>query len=104
MKKLRLDDLHVDTFATGPALAGEGTVRAHLPGSGPSYDQPCEPIDPNYTEVNCPPYTAAASCNGTCYASCYGSCNSCNNTCYTCYQNTCMYGTCYPCYPQEPEI
>lgn len=101
MKKLRLDDLRVDTFATGPALNGEGTVRGHY--IEPSYNQPCqpiEPVDPNHTE-GCPPYTQGNTCV-SCYASCYGSCGSCYNTCYTCYQNTCANGTCYPCYPQEP--
>ena len=52
MKKLRLDDLRVDSFATGPVSRGEGTVRAHLPGSGPSYDQPCVPIDPDYPDAD----------------------------------------------------
>ena len=100
MKKLRLDDLRVDTFATGSAMDGQGTVRAHAPGYGVSYDMPCEPQPWDYTEVNCPVYTdvsCVASCNGTCYGSCYG---SCQNTCASCYQNTCAgYGTCYPCYP-----
>lgn len=100
MKKLRLDDLRVDTFATGPAPGSEGTVRAH--GGGPSFDEPCEPLPPDYTET-CPPYTQGAtcyaSCNGSCADSCYG---SCFNTCYTCWQNTCEHSTCYPCYPQGP--
>lgn len=102
MSKLRLElhDLRVDTFSTSKEPGGEaGTVRAH--GAGPSYDEPCEPIPPDYTET-CPPYTSDtcdASCNGTCYGSCYG---SCQNTCSTCWQNTCANSTCYPCYPQEP--
>lgn len=105
MNKLRLElnDLRVDTFSTTTSAGGEGgTVRGHNIGRGPSWDEPCEPIPPDYTE-SCPPYTQGAtcdaSCNGTCYASCYG---SCVNSCYTCWQNTCPNATCYPCYPQEP--
>ena len=105
MKKLRLElnDLRVDTFSTTTSAGDEGgTVRGHNIGRGPSWDEPCEPIPPDYTEA-CPPYTQGAtcdaSCNGTCYASCYG---SCVNSCYTCWQNTCPGATCYPCYPQEP--
>lgn len=106
MNKLRLelDDLRVDTFSTSGAARGEGgTVRAHGVGGGVSYDVSCEPLPWDYTEVNCPVYTAAtcdASCNGTCYGSCYG---SCQNTCYTCYQSTCANASCNPCYPVPDE-
>lgn len=106
MNKLRLelDDLRVDTFSTSKAASGEsGTVRAHGGGGvGASYDQPCEPIDTDYT-MACPVYTdagstCAGSCHGSCYASCYG---SCANTCYTCWQQTCANASCDPCYPIE---
>jgi modification target Cys-rich repeat protein len=101
MKKLRLelDQLRVDTFSTTAAATDSaGTVRGH---DRPSYDEPCEPIPPDYTD-NCPPYTSVTcgvSCNGTCYGSCYG---SCANTCYSCRQQTCPGASCYPCYPVEP--
>lgn len=107
MNKLRLvlDDLRVDTFSTTRAANGEsGTVRGYGVGGTVSYDQPCEPIDPNYTEVNCPPYTQGYTCAASCYGSCYNSCyGSCQNTCYTCWQNTCANASCDPCYPIDPE-
>lgn len=103
MRKLRLerDDLRVDTFATsGSAASEQGTVRAHGGDGTVSYDQPCEPVPHDYTDVNCPPYTRGATCAASCYGSCYGSCNaSCYNTCYTCDQNTCANASCDPCYP-----
>lgn len=98
MKKLRMDDLRVETFATGSA-GGEGTVRAHEAVT----DYPCYPQEPDYTEA-CPPHTSVTcdvSCNGSCYNSCYA---SCQNTCRTCWQGTCPNATCYPCYPVEPEV
>jgi modification target Cys-rich repeat protein len=104
MNKLRLelDDLRVDTFSTSEAAGGEsGTVRAHGVGVGPSYDQPCEPVDMDHTVAACPVYTdvgttCAASCHGSCYATCYG---TCAHTCDTFWQQTCANATCDPCYP-----
>jgi hypothetical protein len=104
MKKLRLelDELRVDTFSTSGATSGEGgTVRGYNVTRGPSYDEPCEPIGPDYTE-GCPPHTQGATCAASCYGTCYNSCyGSCYNTCYTCWQNTCANATCDPCYPIE---
>jgi hypothetical protein len=96
--RLELDDLRVDTFATSRGAGGEqGTVRGH---GGDSIYEVCEALPWDYTEVNCPPHTQAASCYGSCYNSCNG---SCYNTCYTYNQNTCANASCQPCFPVPDE-
>jgi len=79
--KLRLDDLHVDTFQTTSAPKQKGTV----------FGEQCT----CYTQCTCPGCpTCYASCNGSCDASCNGTCAaSCDATCggscdWTC-DNTC---------------
>jgi hypothetical protein len=80
MKKLslRLDDLHVETFATAEPRSGRGTVQGHY---GTTHTQAGHTCD-----VSCEG-TCEASCNGTCLDSCNGTCGvSCNPTCGgTCY-------------------
>jgi hypothetical protein len=78
--KLRLDDLHIDSFDTTAPAKSKGTV----------FGEQCT----CYTQCTCPGCpTCDASCNGTCGASCNGTCGatcdaSCNGTCdYSCDYN-----------------
>ena len=100
MRKLRLDSLHVESFATGPAPQGRGTVRGH----DCSAQVPQDPDPRDTTEGGGSGYatcaatcwnTCAASCNGTCYASCgYATCAN-----YTCVAGITQ---CYDPAPREP--
>ena len=71
--KLRLDQLAVESFATGEGWDARGTVRG---ASGPTCDQD--------TCVTCPSdLDTCVSCNGTCVGTtCEGSCVSCPLSCY----------------------
>jgi hypothetical protein len=50
MKKLKLEDLEITSFATTPdAAQGRGTLRAHQIDPAPeSFLGPCEPTDANF--------------------------------------------------------
>lgn len=50
MKKLKLDDLRVESFDTAPSAPRlRGTVQAHMPKPAPeSMIGPCYPTDPNF--------------------------------------------------------
>ena len=88
--KLRLDDLHVDSFDITVPQKANGTV----------FGEQCT----CYTQCTCPGCpTCDASCNGTCEAGtgCGPTCNiSCQNSCVdyeTCFRWTevsCAYDTC----------
>ena len=79
-RKLKLEDLVVDSFHTAPSLRARGTVRGH------DYSEICASH-----EFNTCPATCGATCLScgptachTCVESCYGTCewqNSCLNTC-----------------------
>lgn len=81
-RKLRLDDLAVETFATtSKPTERRGTVRGldgtYPPSPGHSYPE-C------YTghETCITPATCDISCGATCNISCNGSCDiTCNDTC-----------------------
>lgn len=84
MSKLRLDpeDLRVQSFAVGPATAGQGTVRAHA--CSVAVPQDPYPRDGGGGEGGGGGgATSLETCAATCDASCWGSCAA---TCgdYTC--------------------
>ena len=90
MRKLKLEDLSVDSFATTAPVKAKGTV----------FGEQCT-CPTQCTCPGCP--TCDASCNGTCAATCNGTCGaSCNGTCdascdgactwdYTCTNESCVY-------------
>lgn len=82
--KLRLDDLHIESFDTTVPQKEKGTV----------FGEQCT----CYSECTCPGCpTCDASCNGTCEAD-TGCGPTCNASCRaSCVDNTCaidVYGTC----------
>ncbi len=89
MKKLRLDDLSVESFDTTTVKKEKGTVfgeqctcytQCTCPGC-PTCDNTCAYTCDDQTCPACP--TCAASCNGTCDgATCYDTCGaSCWDSC-----------------------
>jgi hypothetical protein len=81
--KLRLDDLHIDSFDTTAPQKAKGTV----------FGEQCT----CYTQCTCPGCpTCYASCNGSCDASCNGTCvATCGSTCENTCQNSCYDDTCF---------
>jgi hypothetical protein len=74
MKKLKLDDLRVDSFDTSFTEAGmRGTVHGHY-----SVDGTCPLSCAGTCDPTCPD-SCAATCQGTCWNSCAG--NTCDFTC-----------------------
>jgi hypothetical protein len=70
-RKLRIDDLQVDTFVVAGADAKRGTVRAH----GQSEPYVC--ASGVWTCLE----TCEDTCGLTCPASCWATCASCGDTC-----------------------
>lgn len=77
MKKLKLDDLAVESFDTTANAAPErGTVHGE--------QDPCT----CYTNCTCP------GCPTCAYASCMTNCNTCAASCWGSCDASCEYGTC----------
>lgn len=74
MKKLKLDELRVDSFHTSSTEAGaRGTVHGHY-----SVDGTCVLSRGGSCDPTCPD-SCAATCQGSCWISCAG--NTCDVTC-----------------------
>ena len=80
---LRIDDLRVESFATGAGGAEPGTVRAH-----------------HHTGNH---DTCAATCPQTCRLTCAETCFLSCNGAATCVEATCGYATC-GCTETEPYV
>lgn len=70
MKKLKLDELVVESFVTAPDVLSRGTVMAHGPSD--SCDQFCPSVTCPNSINNCPTLEEEATCRGvtdcgTCY-------------------------------------
>ncbi|HST60713.1 MAG TPA: pinensin family lanthipeptide [Longimicrobium sp.] len=76
MKKLKIEDLSIESFETASTAAAEGTVVAHA-----SKQYTCNPAD-----GTCFGYTCYETCAGTCADSCAYTCDPAVGTCfgYTC--------------------
>lgn len=78
MKKLRIEDLAIESFETAAPAAGKGTVVAHAT-QGNKYT--CDPA-----VGTCFGYTCYETCANTCADSCAYTCDPAVGTCfgYTC--------------------
>jgi hypothetical protein len=76
MKKLKIEELSIESFETAGIAADEGTVVAHG-----SKQHTCNPA-----EGTCFGYTCYETCAGTCADSCAFTCDPAVGTCfgYTC--------------------
>ncbi|HEX8904442.1 MAG TPA: hypothetical protein VF771_06355 [Longimicrobiaceae bacterium] len=77
-RKLRIDDLRIESFDTGQAEAERGTVRARM--TGPTACDP-DTCETRYQSCTVCEYSCWGTCipDDTCGLSCDGSCwNTCN--------------------------
>lgn len=86
MKKLRLqlENLQIESFATGNGEADRGTVEGHVSTLCTGGGRTCDAGNTCGANDTC-------GDNGTCYISCNGSCPApCTNEFSYCYNNTCF--------------